>query len=81
MAYRTPNIKEGPGHGGDLVGKATRVKEAVVRGATRANKYAVESLLESLKNTEVGSRKGTAIRAADWRQRTDQDGEDRLECL
>lgn len=43
-----------------------------------ANKHAVRQLLEFLKNTEVGSREGTAERAADWRQRRDQDGEDRL---
>ena len=43
-----------------------------------ANKQAIESLLEFLKNTEVGSREGTAERAAEWRQRRDQDGEDQL---
>ena len=43
-----------------------------------ANTYAVGSLLEFLKNTEVGSREGTAERMAEWGQRRDQDGEDRL---
>lgn len=43
-----------------------------------ANKHAVGPLLEFLKNTEVGSREGTAERAAEWGQRRDQDGEDRL---
>ena len=43
-----------------------------------ANTYAVGSLLEFLKNTEVGSREGTGERMAEWGQRRDQDGEDRL---
>ncbi len=33
-----------------------------------ANKYAVGSLLEYLKNTEMRSREGTAKRAAEWRE-------------
>ena len=43
-----------------------------------ADKYAVGPLLEFLKDTEVGCREGGAERAAEWRQRRDQDGEDRL---
>ena len=43
-----------------------------------ANTYAVGSLLEFLKNTKVGSREGTAEKIAEWGQRRDQDGEDRL---
>ncbi len=43
-----------------------------------ANKHAVGSLLEFLKSTEVGNREGTAERMAEWGQRRDQDGEDRL---
>ncbi len=39
-----------------------------------ANKHAVWSSLELLKYTEVGSR--GAERAAQWRQRRDQDGEE-----
>ena len=43
-----------------------------------ANTYAVGPLLEFLKNSEVGSREGTAERMAEWGRRRDQNGEDRL---
>lgn len=56
MAYRTPNIKEEPGRW-DSVAKATRKKWLV---ELLANKHALGSLLEFLKNTEAGSREGAA---------------------
>ena len=42
------------------------------------NTYAVESLLEFLKNTKVRSREGTAEKMVEWGQKKDQDGEDQL---
>lgn len=47
----------------------------------RANKYAVGSLLEFLKNTEVGSREGAAERGVGWRRMKDQDEKDQLADL
>ncbi len=41
-----------------------------------ADKHVVGPLLEFLKDIEVGCREGRAERAAEWRQRRDQDGED-----
>ena len=46
-----------------------------------ADKYAVGSLLDFLKNTEVGSRENAREREMEWEQRRDQDRETQLEDL
>ena len=70
-----PNIKKKPGQRRDSVAKATKKKWLA---KLLADKHAVGLLLEFLKNTEVGSREGTAERMAEWGQRRDQDGKDWL---
>lgn len=68
-----PNIKKKPGQRRDSITKATKKKWLA---KLLADKHAVELLLEFLKNTEVGSRKGTVERIAEWEQKKNQDSKD-----
>ncbi len=43
-----------------------------------ANEQAVQSLLEFLKSTEIGSREGAAERDKEWEMRNDREGEETL---
>ena len=73
--YRTPNLKKSLCKAG--IQRQRRPEKRFLAGLL-ANKHAAGSLQEFLKNIEVGSREGAAEKAVEWRQRRDQDGEDRL---
>lgn len=69
---RTSSLKERSGQNRDSVAKTTQKKKAS-RAASRG-----ESGSTDICNTEVGGREGAAEKAVEWRQRMDQEGEEKL---
>ena len=75
MEEETPSFEE---EFGQVGGPVQRRPEKKWLAELLANERAVGPLLVYLNDTEVGSREGAVEKTMEWRQRSDQEGEEQL---